>query len=78
MTINGRRNFTYNGKKYRVMNLCKQDLEGNRKYFVSILQSNGFYSPAHNVAGWDLVKFETIKDAQRYVRDWDFMLDTLY
>lgn len=78
MTINGKRNFKYNGKRYHIMNLPKQDQEGKKKYCISFVDDNGFIKLAYNNIGWALEKFETIKEAQRYVRDWDWILDTLY
>ena len=77
MTINGKRDFKYNGVRYRVQNLMKQDRKGKEKYYL-MMEKNGFLQPAYNNIGWELEHFTTIKEAQRYVRDWDFLLDTLY
>ena len=76
MTINGKRNFKYNGKQYQVVDLMKADRENGKKYAVAIVNENGFARLAYNIFGWELEKFSTIKEAQRYVRDWDFALDT--
>lgn len=78
MTINGKRYFTYNGKKYYIANLPKQDRIEKKKYYVCFVTEDGFFKSAYNRFGWELEKFETIKQAQIYVRDWDFALDTLY
>lgn len=75
MTINGNRRFNYNGKRYLIQDLPKQDRTGNNKYYIT-LEVNGIWKIAYNVTGWTLEKFATIKDAQRYVRNWDFLLDT--
>lgn len=75
MTINGKRNFNHNGKKYYIQNLPKADIIGNKKYNIAIVE-NGIYRIAYNKLGWTMEKFETIKDAQRYVRDYDFLLET--
>lgn len=77
MTINGKREFTYNGNKYRIQDACKADIVDGKKYFVTFLK-NGFYETAYNKLGYEIDFFKTIKDAQRYVRDNDFLLDTLY
>ena len=55
----------------------KADRENGKKYAVAIVNENGFAKLAYNIFGWELEKFSTIKEAQRYVRDWDFALDTL-
>ena len=78
MTINGKRDFTYNGKKYHKTDLPKADRVDDKKYFISFVDANGIYKPAYCNIGWELEKFKTIKEAQRYVRDWDWTLDTLY
>lgn len=76
MTINGKRDFTYNGKKYHIQDLPKQDRTDGMKYCICFV-INGLYRLAYNNIGWNIEKFATIKDAQRYVRDWDFILDTM-
>lgn len=76
MTINGNRRFNYNGKKYLIQDLPKQDRTDGKKYFITVDAGDGFFKIAYNVTGWTMEKFSTIKDAQRYVRNWDFLLDT--
>ena len=76
MTINGQRRFNHNGRRYLVQDLPKQDRRGKEKYFLTF-EVNGFWKTAYNNIGWNIEHFNTIKDAQRYVRDWDFILDTL-
>lgn len=75
MTINGNRRFNYNGKKYFIQDLPKQDRVDGKKYFITFEQ-NGFFKVAYNNITWNIEKFRTIKEAQRYVRDLDFLLDT--
>lgn len=74
MTINGKRDFTFNGKKYHVQDLPKQDRTEGKKYCICFV-IKGFYVLAYNKIGWNIEKFASIKDAQRYVRDYDFLLD---
>ena len=78
MTIDGRRVFTYNGRKYMVQNLQQADKRNDKEKYYLTVECNGFWKTAYNNIGWDVEHFNTIKDAQRYVRDWDFILDTLY
>lgn len=78
MRIDGRRRFKYNGRKYQIMNLPKADMEGKKKYYIAFVVEGGFYKVAYNNICWNMEKFETIKEAQIYVRNWDFLLDTLY
>lgn len=59
-----------------VQNLPKQERKGKEKYYLTV-EKNGSLKPAYNNIGWELEHFETIKDAQRYVMDWDFILDEL-
>ena len=75
MTINGNRRFNFNGKRYFIQDLPKQDREYGKKYFITF-DVNGIWKTAYNNICWNIEKFATIKDAQRYVRNWDFLLDT--
>lgn len=75
MTINGQRRFSFNGKKYFIQDLPKADVVDGRKYYITVYE-NGWWKIAY-AFGVDIQKFETIKDAQRYVRDWDFTLETM-
>ena len=77
MTINGNRRFNYNGRRYLIQDLPRQDRTGNNKYFITF-EKDGIFQTAYNNIVWNIEKFATIKDAQRYVRNWDFLLDTLY
>lgn len=77
MTINGKRNFTYNGRKYRIADLYKQDAKPGMKYLITAWV-DGQWKSMYNTAGWYLEQFKTIKDAQRYVRDWDFLLENMF
>lgn len=76
MTINGKRSFSYNGVKYYVQDLAGADRTDDNKYYVCIVK-DGWYNIAYNKLNWRMDKFKTIKEAQRYVRDFDFLLDTL-
>ena len=42
MTINGKRDFTYNGKKYHIQDLPKQDRTDGKKYCICFV-INGLY-----------------------------------
>lgn len=77
MTINGKRNFTHNGKKYYIADLPQADRDKSEgdKYYITIVEDDR-YRIAFNNIGWNVERFKTIKDAQRYVRDWDFLLAT--
>lgn len=78
MTINGKRTFKYNGRKYRIENMYKQDAKPGMKYFITAEDENGLWKSMYNTAGWNIEQFRTIKDAQRFVRAWDFMLESMY
>ena len=75
MTINGNRRFNYNGKRYFIQDLPKADRADGKKYFITC-DVNGIWRTAYNNITWNIEKFRTIKEAQRYVRDLDFLLDT--
>lgn len=78
MTINGRRNFTYNGRKYHVENNPKYGrMRETDNYYLTEVDEFGNTKILFENIGWDMPMFETIKEAQRYVRDWDFMLETM-
>lgn len=66
MTINGRRKFVGNdGRKYYVQDLCKQDKVDDLKYMLTVDidgRNKLCYDP------WlRMLKFATIKNAQRFV-----------
>lgn len=78
MTINGRRNFTYNGRKYHVENNPKYGrMRETDNYYLTEVDESGNTKILFENIGWDMPKFETIKEAQWYVREWDFMLETM-
>lgn len=78
MTINGRRNFVYNGKKYYVQDNPKKGRQRETdNYYLMEVEESGTMEILYEKIGWEIPKFETIKEAQRYVRDWDFMLETM-
>ena len=81
MTINGKRNFKFNGKKYQVMNMYEADRKNpeinkdpKNKYSLAVADENGIWRNCVSRYNLDGVFFKTIKEAQRYVRDWDFTL----
>lgn len=71
LRITSNRNFSYAGVRYHVSDLCRQDAgpEGFR-YCLDIVDPDGGLHLAHDGISWDLLKFKTIKDARRWVRDW--------
>ena len=80
MTINGRRAFrSDSGKRYLVTDLYKQDLEpgkGYRYYMMVAENANATYRICYNLS-LKMLKFSTIKEAQKYVRDWEGIIQTL-
>ena len=77
MTVNGRRKFVSNtGKRYYVSDMCKQDIKGNQKYNLEVEKDGRFrlcYGPF-----LELLKFETIKEAQRYVLFNEIAIETMW
>ena len=74
LTINGRRQFRYNGRKFYVTDLLKADRTDGRKYYVQEVGEDGRFHIMYNALGCEIEKFATIKDAQRFVRNWDFLM----
>lgn len=69
MTINGRRKFVSNtGKKYMVTDMYKADMERypGKKYNMCLIEENDRMTICRD-SFLDPLKFETIKEAQRYV-----------
>ena len=71
MTVNGRRRFVSNtGKRYYVSDMCKQDIRGE-------VEKDGrqrlCYGPF-----LELLKFKTIKEAQRYVLYNEIAIETMW
>ena len=67
MTVNGSRQFKGNdGKSYLIQNALKADImKGKGKYILTV-KENGSYSPCYDMF-YNLLYFNTIKDAQREV-----------
>lgn len=75
MTINGRRNFTYKGRKFYVQDNPKRGRKNDDdNYFLSEEWENGMLYILYERYSYDIPKFKTIKDAQRYVRDYEFLI----
>lgn len=78
MTINGRRNFSFNGRKYYVQNNPKKGRANEKdNYYLMEVEESGKMEILYEKFGWAIPMFETIKEAQRYVRSWDFLLETM-
>lgn len=77
MTVNGRRKFVSNtGKRYFVCDMCKQDIRGEEKYNLEVekdRKSRLCYGPF-----LELLKFKTIKEAQRYVLYNEIAIETMW
>lgn len=78
MTINGRRKFRSNaGKRYMVTDLYKQDTEaGKYRYYMMVAGGPGKNYKICYGSMLNMLKFRTIKEAQRYVRDWECVIQT--
>lgn len=80
MTINGRRRFMSNtGRRYIVQNLMKQDRErypGKNYYMLVAEKGSSRYKVCLGYT-LNMELFTTIKEAQRYVRDWEFTIQML-
>lgn len=76
MTVNGRRRFVSDtGKRYYVIDMCKQDIRGEEKYNLEVEKdgrSRLCYGPF-----LELLKFKTIKEAQRYVLYNEIAIETM-
>lgn len=78
MTINGNRKFNFNGKSYYVQTNPKSNRESeNDNYYLTLVTDSGMSLVLYNCCGWDVPKFKTIKEAQKYVVDWEFVLVTM-
>ena len=71
MTINCNRRFIYNGIKYYIQTI------GKKQYSISRIEKDGRFTQLYNNIVWDMPIFDNIKDAKRYVRDWDFTLEAM-
>ena len=76
MTVNGRRRFVSNtGKRYYVCDMCKQDIKGEERYNLEV-EKDGRYRLCYG-SFFELLKFKTIKDAQRYVLWNEIAIETM-
>ena len=67
MTVNGRRSFTCNGRKFFVQDTPKQDKRTEDDNYYLTMMVNGLCKIAYLPPCWDPQHFRTIKDAQRFV-----------
>lgn len=75
--INGNKVFRWNGRSYLAQKLEERDKEAGKKYYLTI-KDDGHYKPIVDVTNYNLLKFKSIPEAQRYIRSWDFMTTTMY
>lgn len=77
LIIRNTRSFTYNGRKYYIADLDSKNIQSTgMKYFITQV-IDGTYKIMYNCINWELPKFKTLKDAMRYVRDYDSFLKEL-
>ena len=72
LKITSGRNFTYNDRKFHVSDLLKADMKDGNKYMLKEIRECGRTELMYNSIGWELLKFKTIKDARRWVRNWEW------
>ena len=48
-----------------------------KKYYLCEGLPGGVLAPLYNKFGWRLESFKTIKEAQAYVKYWDFTLEAM-
>lgn len=70
-----KRRFLYNGRRYMVQN--RPDKGPAEKYYLCVVLPGGVLAPLYNKFGWRLEYFKTIKEAQAYVKYWDFTLEAM-
>lgn len=78
LKITSGRNFTFHNRKFRVADLPKADQKGNKKYMIQEITKDGSCNLMYNAIGWELLKFPTIKEARRWVRDWEAYTKPLF
>lgn len=71
-----KRRFSYNGRRYMVQN--RPDKGPAEKYYLCEVLPSGVLAPLYNKFGWRLEYFKTIKEAQAYVKYWDFTLEAMW
>lgn len=75
LQITSNRDFSFSGVRYHVSDLPMADRERTGfRYCLDIISPDGRWDLAHDTASWEMLKFKTIKDARRWVRDWYFMI----
>jgi len=76
--VTSNRVFSFNGKKYIVVDVPKTDRKTEKeKYQLAFYNKDGLNNLLYNVLDWEAPKFQTIREAQQYVHTWDFLLDTM-
>lgn len=74
---NSNRRFKFEGKTYYVGNITtKPTKKGELKYLLYEILPGDKWVLQYDLC-YELLKFKTIRDAQRYVRDWACTLRTL-
>lgn len=71
----GGRDFYFHGRHFHISDLIgKKD---SYKYYVTEIDDKGFPKTLLNTCGWVLQSFKTIREARRFVADWEDFLQPL-
>lgn len=77
MKVRGNRKFRSDtGRRYYVQNASKNEVEGDKKYLLSVEKEDGFLTFCYDPF-FKLLKFRTIKEAQLYVFLNEWVIQTL-
>lgn len=78
LKITSGRNFSFHNRKFHVADLPKADQKDGEKYMIQEIMKDGSYSIMHNSINWEMLKFPTIKEARRWVSDWEWCTKALF
>ena len=78
LKITSGRNFSFHNRKFRVADLPKADRTDGKKYMIQEITKDGSCSIMYNSINWEMLKFPTIKEARRWISDWEWCTKALF
>lgn len=79
LKITSGRNFSFHNRRFHVADLPKADQKDGEKYMIQEITKDGSScNIMYNSINWEMLKFPTIKEARRWISDWEWCTKALF